>query len=516
MEESHGEGIRRVIPFFRKPEIKTPPAPEGPRKTPFSEYLHVLETYAVQWDAEKTARDTWQNFFDANGYSVDNVKSSVSHSGNGYAVDISGPASYDYRYLLHTGGTTKSEDVRSAGGFGEGAKIAAFVCLRDFGAKEVVYHTGDKKVTFYLDSIQDSHYPKPVRGLFVRVEDAKGNKGSSFQATFLTKEVADKFLQAKDLFYHKENQDFLNPTANNEVGGFKIHVGKEGNLYEAGQRRHVQEYNNTLKWNNVEDATIWTWAKTFQPDRDRGDINKYQVENKAIAQIVKAMKPDEIKKIIEGHPQLWHESEVLGLGRDILQELCREYNKQVLKGKGSNGEKDMLLKFPDRYVSSDLACPSFVRDALKEQGYMLCDWSLADVGMITASEKFRQLQEHYKIEPTEAETKRIDLLKRAVKELLDTDLEEEVWMFSQKDEKNIIHGQYSTGRIWMAQEKIRGDFASALTTLLHERDHKAGGDQTAEFSYALTNTLEKVIQTFLGKADVARPLAQNWDSIKFS
>ena len=36
-------------------------------------YLNLLETYAVNWDLEKVSRDSVQNFFDANGQTLDGV-----------------------------------------------------------------------------------------------------------------------------------------------------------------------------------------------------------------------------------------------------------------------------------------------------------------------------------------------------------------------------------------------------------------------------------------------------------
>ncbi len=494
---SKGEGTRRGLSFFRRSSEQRIKEPTG---LPYTEYLHILETYAVKWDVEKVARDTWQNFFDANDYSVDGVTSSVDQKEDGYKVSLRGPANYDYRYLLHTGGTSKSEDVRAAGGFGEGAKIAALVCLRDLGAKEVVYETDGKRVVFYLDLVADEHYPKPVKGLFVNVSQIKNRGGSTFEATFPFQNVAEIFQKSRDLFYHKDNPDFQNPSVENEAGGFRIHVGKGGNLYEAGQRRHYRQYDNALKWNNVEDVTLWTRGKTFTADRDRGDIDKYQIENKAIKKIVANMEQEEIKRIIEQNPLLWHESQVLGLGRAVLREMTKAY-------------KGEPLQFPDNYVSSNLYSPQYIKDALTNAGYILCDYSMSSVGMVSALEKFQKLQEHYRLEPTEAEAKRVNLLKSAVTELLGEDVEEEILLFSKENEGNIIHGQYSTGRIWISQETVHGDFAQALATLLHERDHKKGTDQSAEFSYALTDTLKKVIDSFLKKADVAKPLAEDWDSV---
>ena len=493
---------RRFVPFLRRPQEILPKEP--PPKIPFTEYLHILETYAVKWDTEKVARDTLQNFFDANGYTLDGIKTSAEESEQGHKVTISGATGYDYRYLLHTGGTSKAEDARAAGGFGEGAKVAALICLRDLGAKEVVYETEGKKVTFYLDDIHDTHYPNPVRGLFVRVTEGGDKKGSSFEATFPYGAVADIFVKARDLFYHKDNPDFHNPTVENSAGGFKIHVGRGGNLYEAGQRRHYHEWDNSIRWNNVEDVTIWTKEKTFQPDRDRGDIDKHQIEKKAIAKIVGQMEPEEIKRVIEQNRDLWHKTEPFGLGKDLLQQMVNAYKK--------TGES---LHFPDQYVAATLFMQDYIKSSLEEAGYIICDYSLRGIGMISAAEKFNQLQEHYRLEPTEAEAKRLDLLRKAVNEFLGQGVEEELFLFSKDNERNIVHGQYSTGRIWISQETLHGDFAGALSTLLHERDHKSGTDQSAEFSYALTDTLKKVIDAFLKKADIAKSLAQDWDSIAF-
>lgn len=472
---------------------------------PYKEYLHILETYGVPWNGEKVARDTWQNFFDANNYSLDQVTSfMISLPNGGSRVTIMAPAEYDYRYLLHTGGTTKAKDEKAAGGFGEGAKIAALVALRDMGAKQVVYGTGNVRVTFYLDFIHDAQYPHPTRGLFVFVEQVK-HSGSYFETEFLNTNAAADFIRAKDLFYHKDNPDFQNPTVSNSAGGFSIHVGKGGNLYEAGQRRHLQTNDKKLEWNNVQDVTIWTKKKTFSPDRDRGDLSGYEIKTKAIPAIVGAMETKQIREVIEKNPDFWHPAVNFGTGTDLLGELCDSYKKR-------GGEP---IKFPPNFVARNLFTPLFIQNSLKEAGYILCDSKLGQIGMVNVKEKFKMLQEHLKIEPTEQESQRPDILRKGVKDLLEVDLTEDIWLYGRESEKSIFHGQYQPGLIWLAQEVVRGSFPEAMSAILHERDHVSGTDQSAEFSYALTNTLKRVIEATVKNPNLTAQLQKEWNLILF-
>lgn len=46
-------------------------------------YLGILETYPVNWSAEKIGRDLWQNFFDGNGHTVDGLTFSADAQGGG-------------------------------------------------------------------------------------------------------------------------------------------------------------------------------------------------------------------------------------------------------------------------------------------------------------------------------------------------------------------------------------------------------------------------------------------------
>lgn len=90
--------------------------------------MNVAESYGIKWDAEKCGRDASQNFFDANGGTLDGVHSYGEElpgvarpegASPHYGVTIEASADYDFRDLTVIGATTKSTGEHTAGGFGE-------------------------------------------------------------------------------------------------------------------------------------------------------------------------------------------------------------------------------------------------------------------------------------------------------------------------------------------------------------------------------------------------------------
>jgi len=73
-------------------------------------------------------------------------------------VLIRAPQDYDWRELIHFGGTTKQDSETSAGGFGEGLKIAAFILLRDQGAKQVRAASRNWELDYYFSNVTPHNY----------------------------------------------------------------------------------------------------------------------------------------------------------------------------------------------------------------------------------------------------------------------------------------------------------------------------------------------------------------------
>ena len=491
------------------------------------EYLGILESYAVSWDMEKAGRDVWQNFFDAAGGTVDGVRYQVAEEGEDenkrYVVTVEGDAEYDYRKLLHIGGTSK-EDNSTAGGFGEGSKILSLVLLRDQGFTDVKFGSSDWQVDFSLREVPEGVYDKPIRGLTAQLAKGEKRPGNFVQLTTNDPEKAQAIIATRELFYSSENPDFQDPTidfrSEEGGGGFKF-LGlndygqlNKGHLYDAGQRRHYVEDG---KWETVEGVNIWGWSKVFGKDRDRGSISRQALDSNLIEPLIASLPQEQIIHALEEMGPVW----------DSGKAWSHEVTYKIMeKAVGKLATEGVQLDFPDTHLASSAFLPMYIKDALKAQGYTICHHFFEKIGMKEAAEKFREMQEHLKTEPTPEQQQRIDTLKQAV-ELLQQAFQsgrlakeitsKEIWLFSKSKENSIVHGQYNEAFVWLSEERLTGSFSEALATYLHEIDHKHGSDQSAEFSYALTDTLRDVITALLSEQEMYvqfSALQKRWESIQ--
>jgi hypothetical protein len=475
-------------------------------------YMGIIETYDVNWSLEKAARDVWQNFFDANGQTLDGIQSAIKESGKDSIIKIQGAQDYDWRELVHIGATNKDDDERSAGGFGEGAKILAFILLRDHGVKEIKFSSRDWEIQYYLADIPEESYNKKVRGLYVkknRVQPVEGNSLEIVSSKESAKKDLDSLQQARQLFYSKENGDYLKPSFDNhETGGFKILPPKssypytpEGHFYMAGQRIN---YKSRDKWETVEGLNIWTWKKVLTNDRDRGLITQDEMKKKIIPSIVESMTQDEQTKAVYDFQEYWDK----GRSDDVAYLL----QESIVEGLAAKGVK---LKFDQKYLSNDISFFSknrWIAEALGQKGYVICHGFLGKVGMTKVTERFQELQKHIKLEATPSERQRIGLLQQAAREMgIDGSDVKDVWVFGAENERNIFHGQYNDMFFWMARELLRGSFFDSLHTYVHEVAHKSGPHGTAQFEYELQQQIKKVQLFMSEKRELYKSLESQWD-----
>ncbi len=468
--------------------------------------MGILETYGVSWTLEKAARDTWQNFFDSNARTLDGVDAEVAKEDSEYVIRIRNNATYDFRRLLHLGGTTKSKSDYSAGGIGEGAKILGLVLLRDYNFSKVKFASLDWSLEFLLKEIPKSTYVEPIKGLFAYVEKYNDAiEGNMIEFRTREKAYVDIFKKSKDLFYHLGNLDFYNPTLDiKDVGGFKFLGGNtspksfpKGNLYIAGQRRHFA----AETWDNVEYVSIWLHRNRLsRKDRDRGLITRDELFEEIIPEIISNASQDKLVKAVREMEPIW--TEPSGQKRKVGPILLEKIVNQL-------AEDGVKLEFDNKYLArSPLSLSLHI--ALSMQGYVLCADFMEKIGMKPSKEKFRELQKHYKTEISLKDEEKIKILYEAVKPLGRNP--KEIWIFSRENEKSIFNGQYNENFVWLSLEVLHGSFSKALATYLHELDHKHGSDLSSEFSYALTDTLEDVIEYIIEKPDVYKELEKKWNS----
>ena len=196
----------------------------------------ISEKYAdaVQWDNDKIARDILQNFYDGHGQSLDGVRFEFTPvAGGKYRVRISGKSTYTPDKAVYIGESTKRENSKAAGNYGEGLKMAALKLLRDKGADSVVYSSGNWKVDYNLakGSLSDR------RVLTYSLNKTDYQAGNSVEFCVDDFDLLESFRKSINRFKHSSNTHFANLDFENDIFGLKIlPKGQKGGIYVAGQK----------------------------------------------------------------------------------------------------------------------------------------------------------------------------------------------------------------------------------------------------------------------------------------
>jgi len=480
--------------------------------------MNVAESYGIRWDAEKCGRDAFQNFFDANGGTLDGVTVSTEvedpKRGEGkptYTLSISGDTGYDYRDLTVIGATTKKTGEHTAGGFGEGAKFLALSLLRDHDTERVIYRSRDWQLEFFIGDLPAERVARPTRGLFARV--ATGLKpigGSTMVVTSQNEATVQSLYGAREFFRSSENPDFagnmLEKTLPDGTQTGVKYIGVDtsgysdrlhnGHLYVAGQRRHYSPYGRDAEsWDAVRGLSVWTTKDIAPGDRDRGQISSSTLKDEIFKPLVQALSDSEVRTFFEAIESAY-DGGVSGVSE--LADLAH-----MVAGKGE--ELGVSITFDPKYVACSPFQKPLIRDTMKKAGYTLCPDYYKRVGMKTDAEVLRVLHEHQRVEPSPEQQTRLDLLQKGMLVLTNGDglkkeiLPKDIWLYSKALEKNPFEATYNEEFVWMSEEHLTGEFATALATYLHELDHEHGDDSSAEFSYALTDTLAEVLHTIMTK-----------------
>lgn len=332
-------------------------------------FINILESYGIQWSPFKVARDALQNFYDGQGQTLDGVSIQVSESRSGsHRVNITASATYDVDKLLALGGTDKQGKDSTAGGFGEGAKVMALLLLRDFGAKQVTFRSGEWQADFKLD------YPgsqfvsnNKVRGLMVQLTPLNPPiKGNSLEFETTDPILAETLKDGHKLFYNPSNEIFKDPLYENEIGGFKLQTSKEapGRVYEAGQLRAFGQEGH---YNAIPGLILWSNKKVLNlTDRDRVAIQDHDVET-ILRKVVEGMSLEQTAQGIQVLRDHWFYKKPEDLLEDkairgddkkaanmMLETLCSHYaalTYEAAKGTTKKGESPNPAFIPEGLVA---------------------------------------------------------------------------------------------------------------------------------------------------------------------
>ena len=501
--------------------------PAGPQELD----MNVADSYGIDWDIEKCGRDVWQNFFDANGGTIDGIQADVKpvadESGD-YELNIEGGQAFDYRLLTIIGATTKATGEQTAGGFGEGAKFLALSLLRDHGAKEVVYRSQDWQLEFYIDDMAEERVAHPTRGLFARVTKGLDEVEGSHITIKADKETVNTLAEARSFFRSAENPDFqdnlLQKTLpdGTETGIKFLGVAEAkpyypselntGHLYVAGQRRHYSSSGDKPKeWATVKGISVWTTKDVAPGDRDRGALSSQTLRKQILMPLVAELTADDVTKFFVGIEPAYERKH--SGGRTDLGVLG-----ELIATKGA--ELDVKIEFDSKYVAVSPFTPYSIIESIEKAGYISCPDYFERVGMRSGREVLKSLHKHQRIEASPEQATRVELLQEALATLVESSSEHEelvakpIWLYSKEQESNPFEGTYDEEFVWLSEEHLEKPFSIVMATYLHEIAHKFGTDQSAEFSYALTNTLAALIEAFAKNPKLAEQFldfSKRWD-----
>ena len=496
----------------------------------------ITETYAdsVIWDNDKVARDILQNFYDGHGQTLDGVKMSFAPLQNGkYKVRIEGKSTYTPDKAILLGESSKQNDNKAAGNFGEGLKMTVLKILKDSGAESFNVGSDDWKVTWQFISGKLNNK---------RVLGYKLDKVDKFDGNYIEFETNNRTLlrslrKTINRFYHSHNTDFKCPDYENGLIGIKILPKDEpGAFYIAGQRYQVADSYEGLKG-----LTVFLKEKppakkgdtiVFDPSRDRTSLNSAHLKSiaKYIAEDPNISK-QELVKIIHSLENFWAVSERYN---------PNEYNflEGILSGAST---RDLHIKFPDKYVARTFYDSLEMLQSLEESGYVVCSRSFSDIGMPNVSDLLNTIRKHKPLNPTDIQKQKLILIKEGVntfkpylenKYFKPEELDTKIYIFNREASDESRYYEYTTAEaildydhsgetlskgFWINKDYLdRGSFTEILGTALHELCHKYGGDESSSFSYKLTEIMKELISSGMNDAKGRTQLQQLqklWDEL---
>ena len=485
---------------------------------------------SVNWDNDKVARDILQNFYDGHGQTLDGVKIEFAPVDNGkYRVKISGDSTYTVDKALFMGESTKRNDARSAGNYGEGLKMAVLKLLKSGGADSVRVGSDNWKLTYELADT-DLTDRQILSYSIDKVEKLDGNF-LEFETT--DRDLLNKIRESINRFYHSANEHFKTPDFENEIVGVKTDLGPndKGGLYIAGQRF---EYEGN--YSNFDNSSLFIKEKppanVLDVSRDRVSLDHWNLGNIGSWLATQdCMAGEEGLKLIHALKRYWGKVPSNSEPKGLDSFLRRFIDTFIIMSKN----KGIHAKFPENCVAYSSASSDVVSD-LTSKGYIICKDEFAQLGMPTIRELMGDARAHDVVKPTETQEKKLKILKEAIrilgrnmegKHFSAKELDTKIFIFDAKGAKDsklysdtraeaIVDAGVTKG-FWIDKEYLdKGNFAEILETCLHELSHKSGGDETASFSYQLTRVNADAIDALINNVPALheiQALTKIWESL---
>ncbi|MCQ2754509.1 MAG: hypothetical protein MJ231_05620, partial [bacterium] len=389
----------------------------------------ILYGQQLNWDQFKVARDIMQNFYDGSGHTMEGVTLKIQKDGNKYKVRIEGKSKYDYTYLQNTGRSTKGYLVYDIGGFGEGAKMTALSLLAQ-GSEHVIYGSGDWTTDFHVAETRiDDHKTDIMARTLSKAKEHYDGSFMEFETT--DAQLVEQLLASKDFFVQPYNPTVQNLTFENKYFGYKLEKGIPQKVMLGQQfdisddlKRYGHDTSPRLQLsfkllpNNPEILEISgeDELKLTSTGVDRGNLSGWDVYQ-LCSRYVKTMSDADIIETIAALECFWISDFARASGNRSDTTLEYTFLKAVAREAGSRWGSCNLFK--DKKLVFMYADSPEDREKvlwLKDQGYKFVDSEFRNF-VKDGEEEYDKQHSLYSIKPTEAETRKLEIIRKAVMEI---------------------------------------------------------------------------------------------------
>ena len=487
--------------------------------------LNLILDYPVNWSKYKVLRDFIQNFYDAIGYK--NWEKDFSYSiENNICYFIGKDIGFSYDWLIPIGASTKREDPdKYAGHFGEGFKIASLCAVRDYNwGIEMSSRNWELQVMISKKTIDGKKYPSLAYRLW---EYSKTKKNTTLVITSFNDKT--NLISALQSFFYAENPLF----------GKKIWSSQSIAIYQRSSHKKPENFPST--YNDHGEGIIYASyqalgsfpfpliiAKHNHPNKDRERNSFYKMDVvKIIESISSKVAPHVAFILLESFKRLWYaypsKKYDFASWHFIIYKLCKNIAQDAKQTKLWKEKYPLLLvakpmkrskvNIPEQNKRSQAL--SWLHQQVKkyqlvQDGFLFLNYPILEE-LCEKDNGFVQTRL-----PKELEGKLINVLEDFVNENLKyffgpknlptckiINNNEATWQgmancIQLTSHKLNIQGIKIKYRIPYVALKARllqkENFYEALSTYLHELAHIFGGDNSRNFSEALTVLLEKIIE----------------------
>lgn len=514
-----------MLPMTNEVKITKMPTKEF---TPISHQVtNITESYAdsVQWNNDKIVRDILQNFFDGHGQTLDGVQFKFSPSGNGkYIIRIQGKSTYTADKAIYIGESTKRENIKAAGNYGEGLKMSVLKILKDGGSENVKIASDNWRVTYSLGKSDISD----KRVLVYSLDNVDKFDGNYLEFETTDRSLLETFRKSINRFYNAGNEHFKCPDIENNIIAIKnLPPNEKGGIYIAGQRF---EYDDN--YDSLGNVAFMLKQKppidVLDPSRDRTSLNVINLCNiaKWISKTKTISSKDKVDLLRALEPY-W------GLSGELGQKPVNDFAKAFVEAQNPYDPKCLKIIFPEKYIAYSYTSDEIL-DNLAQKGYVICNSEFSNVGMKNVRDFLKENAFHNVVNPTPDEKKKIILLKEALnsveyalknEDFLSKEIDTKVYLFNRCEDSKfnedtlgeaIIDNGVSKG-FWIDKTYLdKASFGDIFETALHELSHKVGGDGSMSFSYKLTNVNKSVISQVIENTEtleVLKAINKLWNEI---